>query len=154
MLFFLALVVTLPRASLAALLAALPSLASANMNWGAGGKFTATALNHIWEEHVKKEQAAYKPKTKFTMSAREAAKVGSMTEKVGYRVGLDPVDLGGDEEVIECVNNLLAAHQMPREKYADPQTSTQEVGWFTEPFVPRNPARRGTTTPRSAGIAT
>ena len=73
------------------------------------------------------------------MSAREAAKVGSMTEKVGYRVGLDPVDLGGDEEVIECVNNLLAAHQIPREKYADPQTSSQEVGWFTEPFVPRNP---------------
>ena len=26
-----------------------------------------------------------------------------------------------------------------REKYADPQTSSQEVGWFTEPFVPRNP---------------
>ena len=49
------------------------------------------------------------------------------------------VDLGGDEEVIECVNNLLAAHQIPREKYADPQTSSQEVGWFTEPFVPRNP---------------
>ena len=127
-----------PRSSGSLLrLASPPTLST--MNWGANGKFTATAINHIWEEHVKKEQAAYKPKTKFTMSAREAAKVGSMTEKVGYRVGLDPVDLGGDEEVIECVNNLLAAHQIPREKYADPQTSSQEVGWFTEPFVPRNP---------------
>ena len=42
--------------SSASLLRLAPPPTRSTMNWGANGKFTATAINHIWEEHVKKEQ--------------------------------------------------------------------------------------------------
>ena len=62
-----------------------------------------------------------------------------MTEKVGYSVGLDPIEIGDDPDVQRVVKGLLDASRLPQEKYQEPATSAQEVGWFHEPLVVANP---------------
>ena len=62
-----------------------------------------------------------------------------MTDKVGYRVGLDPVTLPDDKDVQEVVAGLLGQQKIPQEKYEEPQTSAMDVGWFHTPLVPPNP---------------
>ena len=62
-----------------------------------------------------------------------------MTEKVGYSVGLEPVEIGEDPDVRAVVAGLLGADKVPTEKYAEPITSAQEVGWFSKPLVAANP---------------
>jgi hypothetical protein len=62
-----------------------------------------------------------------------------LTEKVGYSVGLDPIEIGDDPDVQRVVKGLLDASRLPQEKYQEPATSAQEVGWFHEPLVVANP---------------
>ena len=62
-----------------------------------------------------------------------------MAEKVGYAVGLEPVEIGDDADVQAVVKGLLDAQRVPREKYDEPVTSAQEVGWFSKPLVAPNP---------------
>ena len=62
-----------------------------------------------------------------------------MTEKVGFSVGLEPVEVGDDPDVKEVVAGLLGAQKVPVEKYEEPITSAQEVGWYSKPLVPANP---------------
>ena len=62
-----------------------------------------------------------------------------VTEKVGYAVGLHPVEIGPDPDVQEVVAGLLGAQKMPNEKYSEPVTSAQEVGWQYQPLVAPNP---------------
>lgn len=62
-----------------------------------------------------------------------------VTEKVGYPVGLEPVEVGDDPDVQKVVKGLLDAGRLPTEKYKEPATSAQEVGWFNQPLVPPNP---------------
>jgi hypothetical protein len=52
-----------------------------------------------------------------------------LTEKVGYSVGLDPIEIGDDPDVQRVVKGLLDASRLPQEKYQEPATSAQEVGW-------------------------
>ena len=63
----------------------------------------------------------------------------TVTEKVGYSVGLEPVEMGDDPDVKKVVQGLLDAQRMPQEKYDEPVTSSQEVGWFHNPLVAPNP---------------
>eukprot|EP00316_Scyphosphaera_apsteinii_P022202 CAMPEP_0119313008 /NCGR_PEP_ID=MMETSP1333-20130426/27516_1 /TAXON_ID=418940 /ORGANISM="Scyphosphaera apsteinii, Strain RCC1455" /LENGTH=154 /DNA_ID=CAMNT_0007317723 /DNA_START=35 /DNA_END=499 /DNA_ORIENTATION=- len=116
------------------------------MNWN-GKDTNEVALNSIWAEHVEKEKAYMHPKTKFTcnpMSSVEmnnglGSRVPFVTDKVGYRVGLDPVKLGDDPDVHAVVQGLLDAQKVPQQKYEAPMTSAQDVGWNTTPLVPPNP---------------
>lgn len=62
-----------------------------------------------------------------------------VSEKVGFAVGLSPVEVGDDPDVQEVVAGLLNAQKMPGEKYAEPITSAQEVGWYNKPLVASNP---------------
>ena len=62
-----------------------------------------------------------------------------VTEKVGYEPGLVPVEIGDDPDVNEVVKGLLDQMRKPTEKYSEPTTSSQEVGWFHDPLVPANP---------------
>jgi len=62
-----------------------------------------------------------------------------VTDKVGYRVGLDPVTLPDDKDVQEVVAGLLGQQKIPQEKYDMPMTSNQEIGWFYEPLMKPNP---------------
>lgn len=62
-----------------------------------------------------------------------------MTEKVGYSVGLEPVEVGDDPDVKKVVQGLMDASRLPTEKYDEPATSAQEVGWFNKPLVAANP---------------
>ena len=62
-----------------------------------------------------------------------------MTEKVGYSVGLEPVEVGEDPDVKAVVQGLLDSQKMPTEKYSQPITSAQEVGWLHKPLVVSNP---------------
>jgi hypothetical protein len=39
-----------------------------------------------------------------------------VTDKVGYRVGLDPVDLGDDEDVKQVVQQIVNVNRIPQEK--------------------------------------
>jgi hypothetical protein len=43
-----------------------------------------------------------------------------VTDKVGYRVGLDPVDLGDDEDVKQVVQQIVNVNRTPQDKCADP----------------------------------
>ena len=45
----------------------------------------------------------------------------------------------GASAVKAVVNGLLDAQKIPNEKYDDPITSAQEVGWYAKPLVQQNP---------------
>jgi hypothetical protein len=68
-----------------------------------------------------------------------AGAVPFVTEKVGYSVGLEPVEVGEDPDVKAVVQGLLNSQKMPTEKYPQPITSAQEVGWLHKPLVVTNP---------------
>ena len=116
------------------------------MNWAAKD-YSEISLNQIWSEHVEKEASFFKMKTKFTanpcssieMNNGLGSRVPFVTDKVGYRVGLDPVTLPDDKDVRDVVAGLLGQQKIPQEKYDAPTTSAQEVGWFYEPLVQPNP---------------
>ena len=67
-----------------------------------------------------------------------ARAVPFVTEKVGFSVGLEPVEVGNDPDVKAVVAGLLDAQKLPTEKYEEPITSAQEVGWYSKPLVPQN----------------
>ena len=53
---------------------------------------------------------------------------------------MDPnVTVGADPEVQQVVKGLLDQSRLPTEKYKEPITSAQEVGWFSKPLVVSNP---------------
>ena len=62
-----------------------------------------------------------------------------VTEKVGYSVGLEPVEVGDDPDVRAVVDGLLNYQKVPTERYSQPHSSAQEVGWYTKPLVAPNP---------------
>ena len=118
------------------------------MNWSAKDR-SEIALNTIWSEHVEKESKILKRsiKTQYTcnpcasipMNNGLGMRMASVTEKVGYSVGLEPVEVGEDPDVKAVVAGLLGAQKVPTEKYSDPITSAQEVGWYSKPLVAPNP---------------
>jgi len=116
------------------------------MNWNAKDR-SEIALNCIWTEHVEKEQKGFVPKTQYTcnpcssivMNNGLGSRVPFVTEKVGFSVGMEPIELGEDPDVKAVVDGLLNAQRVPEEKYAQPITSSQEVGWLSKPLVASNP---------------
>ena len=116
------------------------------MNWNAKDR-SEIALNRIWSEHVEKEANFIKPKTQYTcnpcssipMNNGLGSRVPYVTEKVGFAVGLEPVEVGEDPDVKAVVAGLLGAQKVPIEKYDEPVTSAMEVGWFSKPLVASNP---------------
>ena len=65
-------------------------------------------------------------------------RMASVTEKVGYSVGLEPVEVGEDPDV-KASWTAACAQKVPAEKYSEPITSAQEVGWYSKPLVAPNP---------------
>lgn len=116
------------------------------MNWNARDT-TEISLNCIWTEHVEKERKYVKPKTTYTcnpfpsieMNNGLGMRIPFVTDKVGYEAGQEHVEIGDDPDVQRVVSGLLGAQKVPTEKYSEPATSAQEVGWITKPLVPRNP---------------
>ena len=118
------------------------------MNWAAKDR-SEIALNTIWSEHVEKESKILKRSIKTTYTCNPCASISmnnglgmrmaSVTEKVGYSVGLEPVEIGEDPDVKAVVSGLLGAQKVPTEKYSEPITSAQEVGWYSKPLVAANP---------------
>ena len=102
---------------------------------------------HAPRPQVEKEMNFIKPKTQYTcnpcssisMNNGLGSRVPFVTEKVGFSVGLEPVEVGDDPDVRAVVNGLLDAQKIPNEKYDDPITSAQEVGWYAKPLVQQNP---------------
>jgi len=117
-----------------------------SMNWNAKDT-SEIAINSIFTEHVEKEAKFMRPKTKYTqnpcpsivMNTGLGSRQTFVTEKVGYSTGQEPVEVGEDPDVKEVVNQLLNATRVPTEKYEDPITSAQEVGWYSKPLVSANP---------------
>ena len=62
-----------------------------------------------------------------------------VTDKVGLESGQGPVEMPDDPDIKRVVDGLLDAQKVPTEKYNEPVTSSQEVGWLTKPLVPPNP---------------
>jgi len=104
-------------------------------------------MNRIWSEHVDKEMSFIKPKTTYTcnpcssisMNNGLGSRVPFVTEKVGYSMGLVPVEVGDDPDVKAVVSGLMAMQKAPQERSSEPQTAAQEVGWFSKPLVEPNP---------------
>jgi len=96
---------------------------------------------------VDKEKKFIKPKTVYTcnpfpsipMNNGLGLRVPFVSEKVGFSVGLEPVEVGDNPEVQAVVTGLLNAQRVPRDKQDEPETSSQEVGWYSKPLVPANP---------------
>mmetsp|Transcript_41323 Transcript_41323/g.130322 ORF Transcript_41323/g.130322 Transcript_41323/m.130322 type:complete len:157 (+) Transcript_41323:78-548(+) len=107
--------------------------------------------NEIWTEHVRKEMAiaASGCKKKYTSNPFPSLEMNNglgtrsylHTEKVGhnFRVGLNHDMEGEEEDVKEVMQQAVNCGKVPRSKYASPQSSAQEVGWYIEPLVPPNP---------------
>ena len=72
---------------------------------------------------------------KLTVGSR----IPFVTDKVGYKVGMKEVDVGDDADLQEIVDGLVNASRLPAEKYDQPLSSSQEVGWYTRPLVQPNP---------------
>ncbi|EOD26948.1 hypothetical protein EMIHUDRAFT_236253 [Emiliania huxleyi CCMP1516] len=98
--------------------------------------------NEIWTEHVRKEMAiaASGCKKKYTSNPFPSLEMNNglgtrsylHTEKVGHNFRLNHDMEGEEEDAVNC-------GKVPRSKYAAPQSSAQEVGWYIEPLVPPNP---------------
>ena len=107
------------------------------MNNGLGSRGTRTAAATDLNTASRRFHFPSSPLSRIP-SPRERA-VPYVTEKVGYAVGLHPVEIGPDPDVQEVVAGLLGAQKMPNEKYSEPVTSAQEVGWLYQPLVAPNP---------------
>jgi len=88
-----------------------------------------------------------KPKTRYTCNPFPSIELNNglglrvpfVSEKVGFSVGLQPVEVGDDPDVQAVVNGLLNNSKVPRDKQDEPMTSGQEVGWYSKPLVAANP---------------
>lgn len=69
---------------------------------------------------------------------------GLACAQVGLESGLVPVEVGDDPDVQAVVKGLLDQQKMPTEKYPEPITSAQEVGWLHKPRT-RHPHGREKT---------
>ena len=118
------------------------------MNW-ASKDHNEIALNTIWSEHCVKEVKVLQRsvKTEYTQNPCSSIPMNNglgmrmpfVTEKVGYAVGLEPIEVGNNPDVQAVVKHLLDALKTPVEKYDEPVTASQEVGWHSKPLVPSNP---------------
>jgi len=117
-----------------------------SMNWHAKDT-NEISLNRIYVEHVEKEGRNNMPKTTYTcnpfssiaMNNGLGSRVPFVTDKVGFPVGQQDVEIGDDPDVQAVVKGLLDAQRTPVEKYSAPVTSSQEVGWLHKPLVAPNP---------------
>ena len=81
-----------------------------------GGVATHPARPATLAPQVEKEaeQIAKAVKTTYTVNQTKKDPFDSVTDKVGYRVGLDPVTLPDDKDVKEVVAGLLAGDKIPQ----------------------------------------
>eukprot|EP00900_Chrysochromulina_parva_P009644 jgi/Chrpa1/18681/Chrysochromulina_OHIO_Genome00018495-RA len=106
------------------------------MNWNAKD-YNEISLNCIWSEHVEKEAKQIRKGIKTTYTCNPCSSL-ELNNGLGSR-RLDPIEIGDDPDVQRVVKGLLDASRLPQEKYQEPATSAQEVGWFHEPLVVANP---------------
>mmetsp|Transcript_11853 Transcript_11853/g.23691 ORF Transcript_11853/g.23691 Transcript_11853/m.23691 type:complete len:149 (+) Transcript_11853:50-496(+) len=102
---------------------------------GGPQKFDQVAINSIWREHIKKERAILKLNDKFRLNPK-ALTANMITEKpnvpperLGYTITAEP------EMIAELDSVLKETKKVPTEKYSEPATSSQEVGWYSKTLM-------------------
>jgi hypothetical protein len=110
------------------------------MNWNSPiFEGNQVAVQQIWSKHVSKESALIHRGQKTTFSANPGPSVimnngmgrqqRTVTDKVGTVIGEDVPIEQVPEDVKETINAMLRTNRLPREKYDEPMTAAQEVGW-------------------------
>jgi len=62
-----------------------------------------------------------RPACSATHACRSSSRAAAfVTDKIGYRVGLDPIDLGDEADVKEVVQQIIDVNRRPQEKCAAP----------------------------------
>mmetsp|Transcript_13474 Transcript_13474/g.35082 ORF Transcript_13474/g.35082 Transcript_13474/m.35082 type:complete len:170 (-) Transcript_13474:32-541(-) len=98
------------------------------------------AVQQIWADHVSKEQAVVARGKKTVYSANPGRSVAmnngmgreqpTVTGKVGMVFNEDVDIASAPTDVKETINAMLRTNRLPHEKYEEPQTAAQEVGWY------------------------
>ncbi|KAG8468578.1 hypothetical protein KFE25_013661 [Diacronema lutheri] len=110
------------------------------MNWNSPiFEGNQVAVQLIWAKHVSKEQAVVARGRKTTFSANPGPSVAmnngmgrqlqTVTGKVGTVFDMDVPIEDVPEDVKETINAMLRTNRLPSEKYDEPMTAAQEVGW-------------------------
>jgi hypothetical protein len=110
------------------------------MNWNSPVfEGNQVAVQQIWAKHVSKERSLTLRGRKTAFSANPGPSVAmnngmgreqpTVTGKVGTVFNED-VDIEAiPEDVKATINAMLRTNRLPREKYDEPMTAAQEVGW-------------------------
>ncbi|XP_028299561.1 cilia- and flagella-associated protein 144 [Gouania willdenowi] len=88
-------------------------------------------LNAIHREMIKKEQKLQKIHTEFNINPHR--KLHILPEKPMSRKSTDAI-----AENTEFLNMFHKAHEVPSQKYSNPITESQEIGWISTPLIPAN----------------
>lgn len=111
------------------------------MNWNSPiFEGNQVAVQLIWAKHVNKEQAVAARGRKTTFSANPGPSVAMnngmgrqqqvVTGKVGTVFNEDTPIEDLPLDVKETINGMLRTNRLPTEKYDEPMTAAQEVGWY------------------------
>lgn len=98
-------------------------------------EFDQVAINSIWREHIKKENAILKLNDQFRLNPKQLT-----ANMITGKPNVDPARIGNkleaDPEMIAELDDILKnTKKVPTEKYEEPMTTSQQIGWFSKPLV-------------------
>eukprot|EP00284_Hemiselmis_tepida_P005549 CAMPEP_0174924874 /NCGR_PEP_ID=MMETSP1355-20121228/7540_1 /TAXON_ID=464990 /ORGANISM="Hemiselmis tepida, Strain CCMP443" /LENGTH=144 /DNA_ID=CAMNT_0016170729 /DNA_START=56 /DNA_END=490 /DNA_ORIENTATION=+ len=98
-------------------------------------EFDQVAINSIWREHIKKERAILKLNDQFRLNPKQLT-----ANMITGKPNVDPARIGhkteADPEMIAELDNILKdTKKVPTEKYAEPMTTSQQIGWYSKPLM-------------------
>mmetsp|Transcript_41932 Transcript_41932/g.102827 ORF Transcript_41932/g.102827 Transcript_41932/m.102827 type:complete len:147 (+) Transcript_41932:105-545(+) len=99
-------------------------------------EFDQVAINSIWREHIKKERSILKLNDQFRLNPKQLT-----ANMITGKPNVDPARIGAkieaDPEMIAELDNILKeTKKVPTEKYEEPMTTSQEIGWYSKPLMP------------------
>mmetsp|Transcript_25003 Transcript_25003/g.48602 ORF Transcript_25003/g.48602 Transcript_25003/m.48602 type:complete len:145 (+) Transcript_25003:66-500(+) len=98
-------------------------------------EFDQVAINSIWREHIKKERAILTLNDKFRLNPKQltanmiTGKPNVDPARMGHRTEADP------EMIAELDDILKTTKKVPTEKYDEPMTTSQQIGWYSVPLM-------------------
>jgi len=99
-------------------------------------EFNQIAINSIWREHIKKERAILKLNEDFRLNPKQLT-ANMITGKPNVDPAREGAKLEADPEMVAELDGILKnTKKVPTEKYEEPMTTSQQIGWFSQPLMP------------------
>lgn len=110
------------------------------MNWNSPiFEGNQVAVQQIWADHVTKENKLVLAgrKTSFSQNPGPSVRMNNgmgreqatVTGKVGMTFDVDADVASMPDDLKHTINGMLRTNRLPKEKYDEPMTAAQEVGW-------------------------